>query len=118
MRSFAGQSFSRGAAARWVKTCLVNNSRYCGAKCSPFLAIAYLRFRRIPSVGLCREGEFHILGLVPSDSDVGSLSAVGLMPGGDRVLSGRQVRQLEIASVLAYVVVIRREHGEVAVHPG
>src|SRR6266853_4247824 len=71
------------------------------------LTIAYLRFRRRPSVGLRGEGEFHVFGFVSRDGDIGSLSAIGLMPGSDRVLSGRQIRQLEIAAVLAYVIVIR-----------
>ena len=40
------------------------------------------------------------------------------MPGGDSVLAGRQVRQLEDPSTLAHVVVRRLEHGKVAMHPG
>src|SRR5882672_1780517 len=86
--------------------------------CSGTQAARATLHRRVPSVRLRREGEFHVLGFVSRDGDVGSLSAIGLMPGSDRVLSGGQVRQLEIAAVLAYVVVIRREHREVAVHPG
>src|SRR5256885_16991186 len=72
----------------------------------------------LPSVGLRGEGEFHVLGFVSRNGDIGSLSPIGLMPCSDRVLSGKQIRQLEIAAVLAYVIVIRREHREVAVHPG
>src|SRR5258706_14208795 len=113
----AGQSFSRVATVRWVNY-LVNNSRHCRAKCSLSSPLLICVLRRVPSVGLRREGEFHVLGFVSRDGDVGSLSAIGLMPGSDRVLSGGQVRQLKIAAVLAYVVVIRREHREVAVHPG
>src|SRR5208282_6903811 len=52
------------------------------------------------------------------DGDLGSLSTVVLMPSGNGVLAGRQVREFEVASTLAYVVVIGLEHRELAVHPG
>src|SRR5208282_1020489 len=71
----------------------------------------------VPSVSLRLEGEVHVFGFVAGDGDIGSLRAVVLMPGGDGVLAGRQVRQLEATSILAYVVVIGLEHRELAVHP-
>src|ERR1700684_2925417 len=69
-------------------------------------------------VSLRFEGKVHIFGFSSGDSDIGGLSAIVFMPGGDCVLPRRQIRQLELARALAYIVVIGFKHDEIAVHPG
>src|SRR6202795_442772 len=64
------------------------------------------------------EGKVHIFGFSSGDSNIGGLSAIVLMPCGNCVLPRRQIRQLELARALAYIVVISLKHDEITVHPG
>src|ERR1700686_4447363 len=69
-------------------------------------------------VSLGFKGKVHIFGFGSGDSDIGGLSAIVLMPCGNCVLPRRQIRQLELARALAYLVVIGFKHNEITVHPG
>src|ERR1700675_5185222 len=62
--------------------------------------------RRCVSVRFRLEREVDGLRLVAGDGDIGGLGAVVLMPGGDGVLAGRQVGQLEVATIFTNVVVV------------
>src|ERR1700756_312861 len=64
------------------------------------------------------ETEVDRLGFVAADVRSLSLSSVVLMPGRDRVLARRQVRQSECPAVAGDGIVIGFEYGEPSVHPG
>src|ERR1700682_5313892 len=69
-------------------------------------------------VGRRLEGEIRLRGSPAGDRDFLCRRTKLFLPRGQRVLSGRQSLQAELAVVIGHRIVRRPEHGEISMHPG